>query len=172
MRVALQPHPDTPAKAVTEIAVEVAREDGVLRLCYRASGRMSDLLVPAPAEFERADELWKATCFEAFVRGASGESYCEFNLAPSTRWAAYAFDGYRSGMRNYEVAPLYLETNVSDDWFELNAAVIPGADGAWRVGLSAVIEETNGTKSYWALAHARGKPDFHHGDAFSLELSV
>jgi hypothetical protein len=170
MLVSLDPHPDTPAKAVTAIAVEIAREDGVLRLNYRASGRMSDLLVPAPAEFERADELWKETCFEAFVRGP-GDAYCEFNFAPSTRWAAYAFEGYRAGMRNYEVAPLFLETNVGDDWFELTTAVAPGADGVWRVGLSAVIEEMDGTKSYWALAHARGKPDFHHADAFALELA-
>lgn len=170
MRVSLHPHPATPANAVTAIAVDVVREDGVLRLTYRASGRMSDLLVPAPAEFERADGLWKDTCFEAFVRGP-GEAYREFNFAPSTRWAAYAYEGYRSGMRNYEVAPLYLETNAGDDWFELNAAVAPGADVPWRVGVSAVIEETDGTKSYWALAHARDKPDFHHGDAFSLELA-
>lgn len=170
MRVALKPHPDTPANAVTAIEVEVAREGGLLRLKYRAIGRMEELLVPAQAAFERADALWKETCFESFVRG-SGEAYCEFNFAPSSRWAAYAFDGYRSGMRNFEVAPLFVEANVGDDWFELNAAVAPGADGVWRVGLSAVIEETDGRKSYWALAHARGKPDFHHGDGFALKLA-
>lgn len=170
MRVSLHPHPDTPAKAVTAIEVEIAREDGLLRLTYRASGRMSDLLVPTPAEFERADELWKETCFEAFVRGPRGDEYCEFNLAPSTRWAAYAFESYRSGMRNYEVAPLYLETNTGDDWFELRTAVAPGAEWPWCIALSAVIEETDGTKSYWALAHPRGKPDFHHADAFELDM--
>lgn len=44
------------------------------------------------------------------------------------------------------------------------------ADAPWRLGLSAVIEETSGAKSYWALAHAPGKPDFHHPDAFALDL--
>ncbi len=40
-----------------------------------------------------------------------------------------------------------------------------------RLGLSAVIEETDGTKSYWALAHpAEGPPDFHHPDCFALTL--
>jgi hypothetical protein len=34
-----------------------------------------------------------------------------------------------------------------------------------------VIEETNGNKSYWALAHPAGKPDFHHADGFAYELS-
>jgi hypothetical protein len=42
--------------------------------------------------------------------------------------------------------------------------------GRWQMSLTAVIEETNGRKSYWALAHAAGKPDFHHKDGFILEL--
>jgi hypothetical protein len=33
-----------------------------------------------------------------------------------------------------------------------------------------VIEETNGNKSYWALAHPPGKADFHHADCFALEF--
>jgi len=41
--------------------------------------------------------------------------------------------------------------------------------GAWRLGLSAVIEEAGGRKSYWALAHPQGKPDFHHADGFACE---
>lgn len=171
MRVALQKHPECRSAAVSAIEVDAVREDGVLRLKYRATGRTSELLVPAAAAFERADELWKETCFEAFVRGPDGEKYCEFNLAPSTRWAAYAFDGYRAGMRAFEVAPLYIETDVGPDWFELRAALAPGETGLWRVGLSAVIEDTSGVKSYWALKHAPGKPDFHHADAFALELS-
>jgi hypothetical protein len=44
------------------------------------------------------------------------------------------------------------------------------SDGAWRVGLSVVIEESSGRKSYWALAHPPGKADFHHSDCFACEL--
>ena len=33
-----------------------------------------------------------------------------------------------------------------------------------RIGLSAVIETTDGALSYWALAHPAEKPDFHHPD--------
>jgi hypothetical protein len=42
----------------------------------------------------------------------------------------------------------------------------------WHLGLSAVIEERNGNKSYWALAHPPGAPDFHHRDCFALELAA
>jgi hypothetical protein len=33
-----------------------------------------------------------------------------------------------------------------------------------------VIEAADGSLSYWALRHPPGKPDFHHRDAFALEL--
>lgn len=50
---------------------------------------------------------------------------------------------------------------------------VPGLSGEPTLCLSvtAVIEETDGTKSYWALAHGSDKPDFHHPDSFVLELS-
>jgi hypothetical protein len=41
----------------------------------------------------------------------------------------------------------------------------------WRLGLSALIEDTSGRKSYWALAHPSGRPDFHHADCFAYEFS-
>ena len=37
-------------------------------------------------------------------------------------------------------------------------------------GASAVIEETDGTKSYWALNHTTGKPDFHDPACFTARL--
>jgi hypothetical protein len=40
----------------------------------------------------------------------------------------------------------------------------------WHLGLSAVIEDTNGGKSYWALTHPPGGPDFHHSDCFTHEF--
>ena len=53
---------------------------------------------------------------------------------------------------------------------DLQAQVGFRPKGKVRIGLSAVIEEADGSLSYWALRHAPGKPDFHHQDAFALEL--
>ena len=52
----------------------------------------------------RTDELWRSTCFELFLRFDDDERYVEFNFSPSTRWAAYAFDGYREGMAELPLA--------------------------------------------------------------------
>jgi hypothetical protein len=135
------------------------------------TGRIGALRLPPAAASVRADELWRHTCFEAFVRPVGGEGYYELNFAPSTGWAAYRFSGYRTGMTNAEesVAPI-IGVVASAERFELQASLELPNLGAWRLGLSAVIEDMSGEKSYWALAHPSGKPDFHHLDAFALEL--
>jgi hypothetical protein len=168
MRLTLKLHPESHCEAVRGLTVDVAQGVGALALRYLVKGRVGDLLLPAVQAPVRTDELWRHTCFEAFVRG-SAESYFEFNFAPSTRWAAYQFDSYRSGMRAADAEPSVIETQLSSDEYELRA-MIPAPNGAVRLGLTAVIEDKNGVKSYWALAHPPGKPDFHHADGFALEL--
>lgn len=170
-------HPSTPCEAVSKIEVEVERpRPAELRLRYLVTGSLADVRIPAPTASGRADELWKHTCFEAFARAAD-DTYFEFNFAPSTRWAAYQFSGYRTGMKvAEELSAVAIAANSNDAQLGLNVSLaldsvakLP-ANATWRLGLSAVIEETTGRKSYWALAHPRGKPDFHHSDCFVLTL--
>ncbi len=170
----LKPHPDTPPAAAIDLAVEVTRASaGLLRLRYVLTGALSSVVLPACATSARTDELWRHTCFEAFARSASGPGYVELNLAPSTQWAAYRFDGYRAGMAPASVSAPTVDIEAGDG-FVLAATLDLGfalpRDATWRLGLTAVIEETGGRMSYWALAHAPGKPDFHHADCFALQL--
>jgi hypothetical protein len=174
MRQTLRLHPDSLCAAATRIEVDIARpRPGSLVLSYVVSGRISDLRWPPVVAPARADELWRHTCFEAFIRPSTGSDYYEFNLSPSTQWAAYQFSGYRSGMRiAIEIAAPRIEVRSNAESYTLQAALeLDGLSLPWRIGLSAVLEETNGRKSYWALAHPPGKADFHHADCFALELS-
>jgi hypothetical protein len=144
-----------------------------LILSYVVSGRISDLRRPPVVAAARVDELWRHTCFEAFVRPSAGPAYYEFNFSPSTQWAAYRFDSYRSGMRvATEIVVLCIWVLSTSRSYTFQAALeLGGLSRPWRIGLSAVLEETNGRKSYWALAHSPGKADFHHADCFALEMS-
>ena len=72
---------------------------GVWLFAYIIRGKVGDLAMTPLADAARTDELWRHTCFEAFLRGPSSAEYYEFNFAPSTQWAAYKFSGYRSEMR-------------------------------------------------------------------------
>jgi hypothetical protein len=116
----------------------------------------------------RTDDLWRHTCFEAFVRD-TGEAYREFNFSPSRQWAAYGFEGSRIGMHSADIPEPEIEVEVDDRRLSLLAHVQPGVSvrGA-RVAISAVVEEASGAISYWALTHPTGKPDFHHPDSFTV----
>jgi hypothetical protein len=176
MRQSLRLHPDSYCTAVTQIDVDVARaDDGGLALRYAVTGRMEDVRLPPVTAPARTDELWRHTCFEAFVHRSPDHGYCEFNFSPSTQWAAYRFDGYRHGMQTaaeIEAPPIAIQTSRESCTLRVALALprLP-REAVWRIGLAAVIEETSGNKSYWALAHPAGKPDFHHVDGFALELS-
>jgi hypothetical protein len=165
-------HPDSACDAVKWIEVEVSRPEPTLaKLNYKLGGYIGDLAIPGYAEPVRADGLWQHMCFELFLRAQDEAGYLEFNFSPSTQWAVYRFSGYRTGVGD---APDRLEPRIrflsGTNGLALMAAIdgLPALD--WRLGLSAVIEETSGHKSYWALAHPSGPPDFHHPDCFVLEL--
>ena len=175
MRLGLIPHPDSARPAATRIDVDLERLDpNQLHLRYSVSG--GRLRLPPLAASVRTDELWRTTCFEVFIRPGAGPGYFEFNFAPSTQWAAYGFDDTRTGMRPADLAaPPRIAVRATPTPFELDvhlsldAEDFP-ADILWRLGLSAVIEELDGARSYWALTHPAAKPDFHHPDAFTLDL--
>ncbi|MBC6983250.1 DOMON-like domain-containing protein [Caulobacter sp. 17J80-11] len=177
MRLALSPHPDTPPASGLAIEVEVERRASTLELRYLVTGAIDDIRLPAPAAEGRADELWKHTCFEAFIGRADG-GYYEFNFAPSTRWAAYGFSGYREGMADADVDAPVIQAHADEGRYEVRVSLqldrLPGlpADQVWTLALTAVIEDTDGAKSYWALRHAPGRPDFHHRDGFACELTA
>ena len=172
MRVLLSPHPETPSSAIDRIEVEAERVgQGTLILTYRAFGDLAGLRIPEQKPFGRADDLWRHTCFEVFVKGEGG-TYYEVNLSPSSQWAAYRFGSYRTGMLKAPIEPWSMERLEPPGQLELMAEIELGAlaTDPWTFALSAVIEDVDGGISYWALAHPSDKPDFHHPDSFTLVL--
>lgn len=168
-------HPDTPAATIKGVDVELFMTDGDDVLLSFAVRGSDSLVLPEPSSAGRCDGLWKTTCFECFLRPASSEGYFEFNFSPSGKWAAYAFEARRRGMRDLELSvephvECYDDANPDDYVCDARLDLSDVPSTALRIGLSAIIVERDGTRSYWALAHAPGKPDFHHPDCFTIEL--
>ena len=170
----LVPHPDHPPGAVRSVSVHVGRLNHGYRLYYFLAGDIDRIVVPQPARKpERTDDLWQSTVFEAFIKGeghARAAPYCEFNFAPSGDWAAYAFDHYRGGRRSTPTV-IDIRTDRLANLLTVEAQLHADFSKASRLGLSAVVEEKDGTKSYWALAHPPGKPDFHDDTCFAMRLA-
>jgi hypothetical protein len=150
---------------VVHLAVDRPRE---LQLEFRVSG--GSLALPEELSPRRSDALWKSTCFELFTRPIGSERYCEFNFSPSGEWAAYSFSGYREGMAALDIAPPLIGRTVKGRELVIGVSVALPLEQPLRLGLSAVIKETSGRISYWALAHPAAKPDFHHPDSFVYEI--
>ena len=177
MQLTLISHPATPpADPAFKIwaTVDHAGAFGAMattNIWFGVSAAADRFVIPA-GEAGRADELWRTTCFEAFLRRHDEEAYREWNFAPSGQWAAYDFTGYREGMTASEIpSPPYIRMEDNLTWWTLGATIAVDAGGEWHLGLSAVLEEKDGTKSYWALAHGGEKPDFHAPVCFAARLA-
>lgn len=161
-----------PADVTSVTARIVSRDKNWLRLRWRIEGA-SKLLVPRFAGRGRADELWRTTCFELFLQPQGGSSYCEFNLSPSERWAAYDFSAPREAMTDRPVAIEPACTIRQGSSFAIFDAAIPDSAlpaTACAVGLSCVLEELGRIKSFWALSHNKDQPDFHDPTCFAARL--
>ncbi len=143
---------------------------------YALGADLARLRIPAPARPRIGERLWQHTCFELFITRRM-PAYYEFNFSPSREWAIHAFSRYREG------APLddaTLDPKVTvrrgeqelqlDALIRLDRILPQHATATLSLAVSAVVEDEDGKLSYWALRHPQGKPDFHHPDAFAMEL--
>jgi hypothetical protein len=179
MQLNLVPHPATPSGEPPFKVWANVEHAGALgavastNIWFGVGAPAGRFVIPEPVEAVRADGLWQTTCFEAFLRATGEEGYREWNFAPSGQWAAYDFTAYRANMTNADVAaPPYIRVEDNFTWWALGATIAVDAETNWQLGLSVVLEEKDGTKSCWALAHPSGdKPDFHAADCFAARLS-
>lgn len=174
----LAAHPQSSNVPALALSARVTlAHDGALAFNYVLEGDLAGLRIPLLGTPRYAELLWQHTCFEAFARVPGQPSYYEFNFAPSREWAAFTFGSYRDRQARLEQVDPIIDVRTLDRRLELDAVVAferlpnPLAHRSWSIGLSAVIETSEGHVSYWALRHPSGRPDFHHPDAFAYELA-
>lgn len=179
----------TPFAATPEtlnITGTLAIAKGEIVLTYLLEGDLTDLHLPRPSTCpERRDLLWQTTCLELFVAQAGGDDYWEFNLSPTGDWNVYHLERYRQGLTP-EPAYTHLPFQVQRDALQMTLTlrcplppalaerpakppVQPGGTGL-EVGITAVVQATDGTLSYWALNHPGPEADFHHRGGFRIKL--
>ena len=178
MRLDLVPHPSTPTSAPpfkVWATVELSASFALMataNIWFAVEAPVSRFVMPDAEEPKRADGLWKTTCCEAFLRETGTKAYREWNFAPSGRWAVYDFQTYREGMSKPDVeAPPYVRVEDNLTWWTLGATSAVESGKSREMNLTTVLEEQDGAKSYWALAHPAEKPDFHAPDCFIGKLA-
>lgn len=166
-------HASFATKHVSGVSVRWEKlRDGRLMLRYRVEG-CTTLVVREKREADRADELWKATCFELFLYDGKG-TYREYNFSPSGEWAAWRFTGYRNGRE--DIDPVFtpeILAETGNNLFMLTV-FLAGSElrGAQAAALSAVLLEADRRPSYWALSHSKLQPDFHDPACFRIRFGA
>lgn len=170
-------HPTNPSNVTYGLTVSISmKTGGGLSLCYRLTGDLTHLRIPAQQPPTATDGLWLHTCFEAFVAVAGEAGYHEFNFSPSGQWAAYAFSSTRVRREWIPAqAPVAIFTQTPDAL--VMEAVLPALDltanpsgKSLQLALTAVLETQAGQLSYWALHHPSANPDFHDREGFRVIL--
>lgn len=179
MQLNLVPHPQTPPSGPpfkVWVNIDHAGALGVVASTniWFGIGTPANRFVIAPPSKEpkRSEELWQTTCFEVFLRAPGEDSYREWNFAPSGDWAAYDFASPRQGRIDAEVSTPYIRIEDNLTWWAVGATIAVDAAVPWTIGVSAILEQRDGTKSYWALTHpVADRPDFHDPLSFAAQLS-
>jgi len=149
----------------------------MIHVAFRLEGDVSRIRLPAASPAREGSRLWEHTCFELFVARDGESAYHELNVAPSGEWAIYGFRDYREPAldpRPHQWPIPEISGRRSDEAFDLDVRLVLArlsmayTEARLRVGLSAVVETTEGGLSYWALRHPRDRPDFHDPNAFAL----
>ncbi|SJM95299.1 conserved hypothetical protein [Crenothrix polyspora] len=166
-------HPSVSCPAVHHLLVDiVVLPTKDLQLRYHLQGDLQHLRIPELQTPGLVDGLWQHTCFEFFIATDGDNSYREFNFSPSGQWAAYAFSDYRLRREWHSAHTYAINIEHTDDGLVLSVGIplaeLPLLDTnkAIQVGLTAVIEAVDGSRSYWALHHPADEPDFHHRAGF------
>lgn len=168
-------HPASPCSAIDGIDI-TARGNAVggLDVSFRVHGKAEDIRLPSSQPAGPADHLWQHTCCEVFVATVNRKKYQEFNFSPSGQWASYRFNDYRERDADFfPTASPRISLHCTPDGFQLDASIareLLPSDHTLLLGISAVIELADGSKSYWALEHGAPQPDFHLPQSFALTL--
>lgn len=176
----LQPFGCDPAELGLELVGWVERQGVGLSITYQLRGHLASVVIPASstAPPHRQDGLWEHTCFELFLTAEGTRPYWEMNLAPNGHWNLYRLNDIRQGLAPVmDRDTLPCTVGVTDQRLELTVVLpLPQelAD-AWRhralrLGVTAVVEQSGGELSYWALAHGGPAADFHRREDFLLRL--
>ena len=180
----LRPFPAANVPSLVISAELIWREEGPFTLSYGLlpdppfEGRsLRDQLkgpwAPSTGLGSRRDQLWEHTCFEAFLALPGQQAYWELNVSPSGDWNLYRFSGYRQGG---DPEPKAVAPSVSLQGMArgLRCTIELDPSGFWpssrvpEVALTTVVEQRDGSLSYWALSHSGEQADFHDRRSFLI----
>jgi len=171
--IKLKPH--TAINNLTvEASLKVTRES--IGLIFRVKGDIEAYLFPEEKQTLRADELWKATCFELFLAHEDGEEYFELNISPSLAWNFYKLKSYRATLQPFLFSAIpTITTQKSKNCYTLTFNLTQEEldfRAFKRYNLATILLTKEQKQTFWALNPLSEKTDFHDKGSFMSRLNA
>ena len=136
-----------------------------LTLKFLLHGAFSNYLFPTNKTSTRTNELWRATCFELFLKNPNAKEYWELNIAPSGAWNFYRFSDYKKDMQEesrvlrskvvFKKERDEVEVNVKIDFTEKLF------DENVEFNLALILLDVEERRHFFTLNPKESMPDFH-----------
>ena len=146
-----------------ESSLEIEEKNVKLEFIIR--GNLEEYIFAQSATKQRANELWKHTCFELFFGDKKRASYIEINISPSTAWNIYQFHHHR--VFDKEEAslfhPLIKTLKIEDEYrllFEHKFDKIP-LDKELIFNLAVILLDKNKKRYFYTIKKKNEEVDFH-----------
>jgi hypothetical protein len=143
-----------------------------IELSFVLRGDIGSYIFPKAQKMRRADELWKATCFELMLAN-DDEAYYELNFSPSLAWNFYILDSYRGEPKEiaFKEEPHISFSHKNDEFhivFELESKAI-NFEKFKYYNLATILLTKEKERTFWTINHFKTQPDFHDKKSF-LEI--
>lgn len=155
------------------ISTTLQLQSNRIELRFVIKGGLDEYLFPQKSKQIRANELWKATCFELFLANGQKEDYYELNFSSSLAWNFYYLSAYRAEVQEVELlSEPKIETHIKEDAFqisfelEVEACLLEQFD---IYNVTSILLTQENERTFWSEKHLTVVPDFHHRDNF-LEI--
>ena len=156
----------------TELSIEstLTLYQDRISLHFKISGALTNYQFPKKEKLKRANELWKATCFELFLANSKTQSYYEINISPTLHWNIYYLDTYRAEPKEVIVSsePLIKIREDKQSYeidFELKCEALD-LEEFDQYNLAVILLNVENERKFWVVNPVGESPDFHNRGSF------
>jgi hypothetical protein len=155
-----------PTKRNTTVKASFQRHKNTITLYFELIGTVNEYHFKNPSKQQRADNLWKNTCFELFIANTHNNAYWEINISPSTQWNIYHFSDYKEGMKKEKnITQPIIKTTQKNNYYSLSFTSTFTQDvlnQELQINLAVILLDLDGVRHFYSIFKNSGNVDFHN----------
>ena len=141
-----------------------------VQISFVVKGELDAYIFLQKLKLQRANELWKATCFELFLANSQKEEYYEINFSSSLAWNFYYLKNYRAEVQELKLLhepkiEVYYHADELHIDFELETEIL-ATENFDLYNVASICLTKDKLRTFWSVKHKKDVPDFHNRDNF------